>query len=182
LVPGSLQLTLRGQTAGRRTFPSTSQLHVWGFIEVYEDFISASGASMLERAGKLFPRAEIISYLSDGSRHGYTISDPTDAYFRAEPARRAEHSSISRRISGGAPRDDLKPSPKVLTTKYRSIPSSGPTGIDTGVMKRPIGCGRCRANLDIEISGFTAKRQKDAATCARGPLGTIEETCLRWLL
>jgi hypothetical protein len=134
--------------------------------------------SMLERAGKLFPRAEIISYLSDGCRHCYTISEPTDAYFRAEPARRAEHSSISGRISG-APRDDLKPSSKVQTTKYRSIPSSAPTGIDTGVMKGPIGCGRCRANLDIEISGFTAKRQKDAAMCARGPLGTIEETCLR---
>ena len=68
------------------------------------------------------------SYLSDGSRHGYTISDPTDAYFRAEPARRAEHSSISGRISGGAPRDDVKPSSKVQTTKYRSIPSSARGG------------------------------------------------------
>jgi hypothetical protein len=42
-----------------------------------------------------------------------------------------------------------------------------PGRIDLGVTKGPIGCGRCRANLDIEISGFTAKRQKDAATRAR---------------
>ena len=34
---------------------------------------------MLERAGKLFPRVEIVAYLPDGSRHSYTISDSTDA-------------------------------------------------------------------------------------------------------
>lgn len=30
---------------------------------------------ILERAGKLFPRVEIVSYLPDRSRHSYTISD-----------------------------------------------------------------------------------------------------------
>jgi hypothetical protein len=83
-------------------------------------------------------------------------------------------SAIIRRCSGkGIARSQEQ------TTKYRSIPSSAPAGIDTGVAKGPVGCRRCRANLDIEISGFTAKRQKDAAMRARGRLGTIEEICLR---
>jgi hypothetical protein len=83
-------------------------------------------------------------------------------------------SAIIRRCSGkGIARS------QVQTTKYRLIPSSAPAGIDTGVTKGPIGCGRCRANLDIKISGFTVKRQKDAATRARGRLGKIEEICLR---
>jgi fatty-acyl-CoA synthase len=30
---------------------------------------------ILERAGRLFPRVEVVSYLPDGSRHGYAISD-----------------------------------------------------------------------------------------------------------
>ena len=45
---------------------------------------------------------------------------------------------------------------QVQTTKYRLIPSSAPAGIDTGVTKGPIGCGRCRAMAHAATSSVQA--------------------------